>query len=305
MPEIAPVKLAVKVDVDTRLGALEGLPRLRRILGRRDLQASFFLSLGPDNSGRAVLRLFTRPGFFSKMLRTRALKAYGLRTLLYGTLLPAPLIGAGQAEVVRGLIKDGHEVGLHAWDHVKWHDHLWRMTADQVRGEVSRGINAFIETAGGPPRSFAAPAWRINGPAAAALVEAGLVYMSSTRGTEPCRPVIDGREYPILEIPTTLPTSDEVLGREGRRPGDLADYFFKKISRPGLHVFTIHAEMEGRGLAGVFEEILDLCLARQVVFVRLMDVAQQLLGRREQVPAKEIIRAKLPGRAGLVSCQAP
>ena len=81
--------LAVKVDVDTLKGYLEGVPRLLDIFGRRDLRVSFFFSFGPDNSGRAIRRVF-RKGFIGKMLRTNAPGTYGMATLLYGTLLPAP-----------------------------------------------------------------------------------------------------------------------------------------------------------------------------------------------------------------------
>ena len=83
--------LALKIDIDTLKGYREGLPRLLDILKRRDIRASIFFSMGPDNFGKALRRIF-RKGFLSKMLRTRAPSTYGLKTLLYGTLLPAPMI---------------------------------------------------------------------------------------------------------------------------------------------------------------------------------------------------------------------
>ena len=82
------VRLAVKVDVDTWLGAREGIPRLMEIFAARKIKASFYLSLGPDNSGRAVRRIFTRPGFLGKMIRTRAPGTYGLRTMFMGNAAP-------------------------------------------------------------------------------------------------------------------------------------------------------------------------------------------------------------------------
>ena len=82
--------VALKVDVDTRAGMAEGVPRLRRMLNDRGIPATFFITFGPDNSGKAIRRIF-RPGFLSKMLRTRAVRMYGWKTMLYGTLLPPPL----------------------------------------------------------------------------------------------------------------------------------------------------------------------------------------------------------------------
>ncbi|MBR1438358.1 MAG: 4-deoxy-4-formamido-L-arabinose-phosphoundecaprenol deformylase, partial [Synergistaceae bacterium] len=65
------MKLAIKIDIDTLKGYLEGLPRLLEILREYDVKASIFFSIGPDNSGKALRRIF-RKGFITKMFRTKA-----------------------------------------------------------------------------------------------------------------------------------------------------------------------------------------------------------------------------------------
>ncbi len=69
------------------------MPALLQVLEDQAVKASFFLALGPDNSGRAIFRVFRQRGFLEKMWRTRAPAIYGFKTMCYGTLLPAPLIG--------------------------------------------------------------------------------------------------------------------------------------------------------------------------------------------------------------------
>ncbi|TAK66152.1 MAG: 4-deoxy-4-formamido-L-arabinose-phosphoundecaprenol deformylase, partial [Betaproteobacteria bacterium] len=86
------MKLALKIDVDTYRGTREGVPRLIEALQRHQAGASFLFSLGPDHTGRAITRAF-RPGFMKKVSRTSVLEHYGIKTLLYGTLLPGPDIG--------------------------------------------------------------------------------------------------------------------------------------------------------------------------------------------------------------------
>ncbi|MDE2093342.1 MAG: 4-deoxy-4-formamido-L-arabinose-phosphoundecaprenol deformylase, partial [Burkholderiales bacterium] len=78
--------LCLKIDVDTWRGTREGVPALARLLERVGAPASFLFSLGPDHTGRAIRRAL-RPGFFGKVARTSVLEHYGVRTLLYGTLL--------------------------------------------------------------------------------------------------------------------------------------------------------------------------------------------------------------------------
>ncbi|XLM21240.1 4-deoxy-4-formamido-L-arabinose-phosphoundecaprenol deformylase, partial [Chromobacterium piscinae] len=86
----------MKIDVDTWRGTREGVPRLMEALRRHQAGATFLFSLGPDHTGRAIKRVF-RPGFLSKVSRTSVVEHYGIRTLLYGTVLPGPDIGRREA----------------------------------------------------------------------------------------------------------------------------------------------------------------------------------------------------------------
>jgi peptidoglycan/xylan/chitin deacetylase (PgdA/CDA1 family) len=111
--------LALKIDVDTWRGTREGVPRLLDILRRHQAKATFLFSLGPDHTGRAIKRVL-RKGFLQKVSRTSVLEHYGLRTLMYGTLLPGPDIGRREAAVMQSVRAAGHEVGIHCWDHIRW-----------------------------------------------------------------------------------------------------------------------------------------------------------------------------------------
>src|SRR5260221_13786194 len=95
-----PSTVALKVDVCTHDGMRDGVPRLLALLAEHRVKASFFLSFGPDNAGKAVKHLF-RPGFLKKMVRSSAPSMYGLRPMLSGTLLPARPIAAGHPDFVR------------------------------------------------------------------------------------------------------------------------------------------------------------------------------------------------------------
>ena len=116
------LEVALKIDVDTHQGLRDGVPRMARMLAAEGVTASFYIAMGPDNSGRAVVRVLRNPGFLKKMRRTGAIRMYGLRTVLSGTLLPARPIALAIPDVVRGLKRAGFEVGIHACDHVRWHD---------------------------------------------------------------------------------------------------------------------------------------------------------------------------------------
>jgi len=115
--------LALKVDVDTWRGTREGVPRLVELLQQYQAGATFLFSLGPDHTGRAIKRVF-RKGFLQKVARTSVVEHYGIRTLLYGTVLPGPDIGKREAGLMRSVRDAGFEVGIHTWDHIKWQDYV-------------------------------------------------------------------------------------------------------------------------------------------------------------------------------------
>src|SRR3954465_6363855 len=137
-----PIRLALKVDVDTDRGTREGVPNLLADLQEFGVPACFLFSLGPDQTGRAITRVF-RPGFFRKVSRTSVVEIYGVRTLLYGTLLPAPHIGQRNAHVMRAVKDAGYEVGIHCYNHYRWQDYLGAMSQEEISREFEAARSEF------------------------------------------------------------------------------------------------------------------------------------------------------------------
>lgn len=295
-----PRRVALKVDCDTAEGTRDGVPRLIEIFAARGIRATFFFTLGPDRSGLAVRRVFTRKGFVRKMLRSRAPSLYGWRTMLSGTLLPAPMIGERCADAMRAAARAGHDAGVHGWDHVRWHDRLDTMTAEEIRADYGRAHAEYLRIFGVPARASAAPGWTANARSLEAQEERSLLYASDTRGGSYFFPEAEGRVFRTLEIPTTLPTLDETLGWDDLRTDEDQRAYFRAAAR-GTQVHTIHAEVEGRSKAGLFEGILDDWLADGVAFPRLSELARELLAHHEAIPTRPITRTTLPGRAGFVT----
>jgi undecaprenyl phosphate-alpha-L-ara4FN deformylase len=291
-----PLQLGLKVDVCTYAGLKEGVPALMRLFDAFNLRASFFISFGADHSGRAIRRIFRR-GFLNKMFRTSAVGMYGWRTILYGTLLPGPQIAHSFPETIRALARTGHEIGLHGYDHVYWQDRLPTLSPAQVRDELERGRTAFGAILGAAPRAFGAPGWQCTPASFASEDAADLAYHSDTRGTSPFLPEMGGQRFRTLEIPTTLPTLDETYGRVGTTAQALTDYYLRRL-RPGLNVYTAHAEMDGMPQLPFFRHLLE-ALRSQVTFMRLIDVAEQVAAP----PVARVVPRPIAGRAGTVAHQ--
>jgi undecaprenyl phosphate-alpha-L-ara4FN deformylase len=297
------VRLALKVDVDTDRGTREGVPNVVADCTEFGAPACFLFSLGPDQTGRAITRVF-RPGFFQKVSRTSVVQIYGIRTLLNGTLLPAPHIGRRNTEVMRAVRDAGFEVGIHSYNHYRWQDHVQKMPFAEVREEFIAARAEFLRIFGGEAHAAGAAGWQSNARSREVYDEANLLYASDTRGGPPFFPRVDGRVFKTLEIPSTLPTLDELMGRPEFPDEKIVPHCLSLLRDDRPNVFTLHAEIEGMGRRTLFRALLAACKKTGVEFIRLDGLARELLADRVAIPACDQVMAGIDGRSGLVAAQA-
>jgi undecaprenyl phosphate-alpha-L-ara4FN deformylase len=293
--------VALKVDVDTDRGTREGVPRLADLLERLGARATFLFSLGPDHTGRALRRVFRR-GFVGKVRRTSVVQHYGVKTLLYGTLLPGPHIGRRHASLMRTIANRGFEVGVHTYDHSRWQDGVANADLDWTRRELMRAQSQFIEIFGRRPSVHGAAGWQMNEHVPALQRELGFQYASDVRGESPFIPVVARSIVRVPQLPTTLPTLDELLGRDdldGRSP--VQHLLALTAAQPRDHVFTLHAEIEGGALLAAFTQLLEGWRMQGYEFCDLASCFAALDTTR--LPHHEIVPGTVAGRSGTLAVQ--
>jgi undecaprenyl phosphate-alpha-L-ara4FN deformylase len=294
--------LALKIDVDTYRGTREGVPRLVETLQRYNAQATFFFSLGPDHTGRAIKRVF-RPGFIGKVSRTSVVEHYGIKTLLYGTLLPAPDIGKKCADIMRMVKVAGFEVGIHCYDHIRWQDYVANKDAEWTRRELQQAVDRYTEIFGEAPHAHAAAGWQMNRHALRLMQRFGFEYSSDTRGTYPFIPTWQAEIIACPQLPTTLPTLDELMNRDGITLDNIAQHILKLTEVPSTtgHVYTLHAELEGGKWLPIFEQLL---LGWQAQGYELVSMQQYLQGLDvAALPRCEVVMREVEGRVGKLAVQ--
>jgi undecaprenyl phosphate-alpha-L-ara4FN deformylase len=212
-------------------------------------------------------------------------------------------------------------VGLHTYDHVRWQDYVAEASAAWTRTEFERGIEAFERVFGFLPQSHAAAGWQINAHALELEQEYGLRYASDTRGGPPFLPVLAQTTSSCPQLPTTLPTFDELLGVDGIDESTIADAVFRlsaaSASAAGaagaagaasaavaddLQVFTLHAELEGMLLLDAFESLLVKWRQAGASITRMAAIHERAL--RRPLPARAVVMGEVAGRSGLLAVQA-
>jgi len=254
------VQLALKIDVQTLRGTREGVPRLIDLLQRHGAGATFYVALGPD--------------------RRR--------------LLPGTDIARRAGELLRHVRDVGFETGLHAYASVRWQHRIVHADAGWVEAEMQRGVDRYAEVFGEHPRTHGAAGWRMSAHALRLTQRLGFDYASDGRGYSPHLPVWNAELIRCPQIPTTLPTLDELVGREGVTVENVAAHLLQSTSEGAANqVFTLSAEREGGKLAAVFEQLLVGWGAQGYRLVRLRDLYEAIepLG----LPRCEVGWGNVPG----------
>ncbi|WP_108649005.1 4-deoxy-4-formamido-L-arabinose-phosphoundecaprenol deformylase [Dongshaea marina] len=290
-------KIGLRIDVDTLKGTQVGVPRLLETLDKHGVTASFFFSVGPDNMGRHLWRLI-KPRFLMKMLRSNAASLYGLDILLAGTAWPGREIGKRCREEIRATGQQGHEIGLHAWDHHGWQANTERWSDATMLKQLRLGYDCLSDILGEAIRCSAAPGWRADQRVIELKQSLGFEYNSDCRGYAPFFPRLRDGQAGIPQLPVTAPTFDEVVGTHCTVES-FNDFICNAICRESYSIYTIHAEVEGMVMAEQFEQLL----------IRFKELELQPVSLGEllnEVPPQittDVIRAPLEGREGWVGSQ--
>ena len=291
------ITFTLKIDVDTEIGTRVGIPNLLTLLKNLQIPATFYLSLGPDNTGRAIRRIFNK-GFFKKCSRTSVISTYGIRTVLNGVLLPGPHIGKKHQQLLRSIKEQGFDVGTHAYDHQRWQNSVSTMTIEEIDTEFGKARNKFQRIFETPSLTAASPGWQANEKTLAIYDKAKLVYASDCRGTSPFFPKIGETTFKTLQIPTTLPTLDELLGRPEFPLEKLIDHYLSLLRPNSINVLTLHPELEGMKYLEWFSAFLTKLKQQNIQFITLAEIS-----KTKDFPVCEMIQNEVDGRSGKLAYQ--
>lgn len=124
-----------------------------------------------------------------------------------------------------------------------------------------------------------------------------LRYNSDCRGAMPFRPLLESGNHGTAQIPVTLPTQDEVIGRDVKAE-DFNGWLLNRILRDkGTLIYTIHAEVEGCAYQHNFVDLLKRATQEGVTFCPLSELLSETL------PLGQVVRGNIAGREGWLGCQ--
>jgi len=232
--------------------------------------------------------------------------------------------------LVERIAADGHELGHHGY----LHENPNRLSLDEERRVLERGIEALRRIVGRDPIGYRSPGAELSANSIPLLLERGFLYDSSLMGHdfEPyyCRigdlappdgPYRFGREVGLVEIPFSWELDDfvafeHVWTRHGVNPGLASparvheiwsgdfDYLHDRIGR-GVFCLTMHPQCIGRGHRMLMlERLIEHIRARpDVEFCTMAEVAAAWRAEHPLKPAAGAVKSPLPPRSNATGRQ--
>jgi hypothetical protein len=178
------------------------------------------------------------------------------------------------------------------------------MSRNEVYEEFGKARKEFERIFGEPSKTAGSAGWQANSFSLSAYDDAHLLYASDARGAHPFFPRSDGVIYKTPQVPTTLPTLDELLGRPEYPEERIIDHYLSLLRTDALNVLTIHAELEGMKQIALFRAFLERIKARRIKVMKLDDIARDLLKAPAAIPVCDLVAGEVDGRSGTLAVQA-
>lgn len=201
---------AIRIDVDTARD-IALLPELLDLLQLLDIKATFFITTGPDRLALNLFKYIADPRRSLRFIKSKPLR-YGSHSFS-GILRKTP-VEAVCPEVLQRANNEGHELGLHGYDHYVWVNNLQQMNETKIKELISRGLKALQATAKADIRGFASPGFTVTSALLRAIDALGFDYSSdfkSNMPTPPFYPETETKRSPVLQVPVSMDSIGELF----------------------------------------------------------------------------------------------
>ena len=196
---------AFRWDVDHRVCATDGIPKIREVCRDFGVPNTFFVNMGRSTNlfewigagtARSKAKLADRDA-------VHLIKKAGWPRFLIETALSRP-VGLSFVPLFQALQAEGHELGLHGgMDHVVWSRRFRELPDRVLQADVEQSYRHFVRHFG-KPAGFSSPGFYSDERVIALLERLGFAYNGDAIGGEPSRATVAGSPVRQWTIPVTL-----------------------------------------------------------------------------------------------------
>lgn len=252
----------LRVDLESFKGIKEGVPKLLDLLKKYNLKASFYLTMGGESNIFGILKY----GRKLKSSGERKIRIWSLKEKLRMVLFPRDFVKENK-KILKRILKEGHELGLHGWKHREWTRGLEKINIEK---SINKSIKKYVKIFRKNPISFLSPGSNVNNKVLEILEKNKIKFISDFPGE---KPKFYGK---IKNIPITIQGKNktpiiEYLFSEGKNDEEILDIIKKEIEKKELASFYIHGMFEARFKIKLLEEIFKFIKRNKIRNKRIID----------------------------------
>lgn len=252
----------LRVDLESDKGIKMGLPKLLNLLGKYKMKASFYLVMGGESNIFELLR-------YRKKLSSsgeRKIRVWSLRDKAKMALLPKKFVRTNK-KILRRILEEGHELGIHGWKHRAWTRNLNNI---DIQKHILKAKNEYARIFNQQPISFAAPGFNTNRKVLEVLEKSGIKFMSDFPG-DTLRFYGNIKNIPMtINGKNRMPIIEYLVG-EGKKDDEILKIIEKEIKEKKLASFYIHGLFEARFKIGLLEKIFKYVRKEKIKTMMIRD----------------------------------
>ncbi len=252
----------LRVDLESDKGIKEGLPRILDLLKKHNLRASFYLVMGGESNIIEILRnrgKITSAG-------ERRIKLWRLTDKIRMILFPRDF-ARGNVGILKRVLDEGHELGIHGWKHREWTRNLENINVEEV---LKKSIKKYQKIFGKFPISFASPGFNTSEKVLMILEKNDIKYISDFEGNIP-------EKYgKLVNIPITIkgknntPFIEYWVGK-GKNDKEIEKMFIEESKDKKIVSMYIHGMFEGRFKIELLDRIFSIIKMEKMKNKRVID----------------------------------
>ena len=254
------VPAALRIDVDTVKDVLL-LPKLLDVLKSADVKATFFVTTGPDRTGFNIFKHLKQPQNYIKVLKSKPYR-FGIHSL--NGLFRHIEVQNSHPYILQRALKEGHELGLHGYDHYRWTNELTKFNDKYIISLIQRGVAAIDNIAKIDVGSFASPGFKVTQEFLKSIDTFNFHYSSDYKfdmPVAPFHPQFGSRTSRILQIPVAGDSIGE-LATNGYAENAILSLIKRRLdvwyqSRVPFVIY-MHPSYEIAYKFGLFNQVLTL-----------------------------------------------
>ena len=251
----------MRIDLESQKGIKDGLPNLLKLFKKHGVKGSFYLTMGGESNVFEILRNRGK----LKTAAERKIELWSKKDKIRMVLSPIDFTKKNR-RLLKKVIDDGHELGLHGWKHREWTRNLENV---DIKKRLRQMTDRYLEYFGRIPASWASPGFNVNKEVLKELERAKITHISDFDKKQDIGKI---KNVPIILCGKNRTPFIEYWDSEGKSDEEIFEIFKKELKGKSFASFYLHGMFEGRFKIDLLEKMIIYLSDHKFISKKIVDI---------------------------------